>query len=276
MMNHFPINFFPIKQAKKHIKIFICYFKLNLASALEYRASFFTQAFGMALSNSTFIFFWWIAFAQIGGEIAGYTFTNVLFIWAVTSSGFGLSHILFANVSNLTKLIVTGELDTFLLQPCNLLVNVLCARTNLSAWGDFFYGFVIMAIFYTLNPAAWFWFLFGVLLSGILITAIGLSAHTLTFYWGEASLIGQMATEFTINFSLYPEKIYAPAVRAIMYSVIPAGIAVHIPLRLFQNFSVWLLIAALGGTVLYCAAACFLFSSGLKRYESGNVIVTRL
>jgi len=129
---------------KKHLKIFACYFRLNLASALEYRASFLTQAFGMALSNSSFIFFWWIAFGQIGGTIAGYTFENVLFIWAVTSTGFGLSHILFANAANLTRLVVTGELDAYLLQPCNVLVNVLCARTNLSAYGDVIYGFIII------------------------------------------------------------------------------------------------------------------------------------
>ena len=264
------------RQLKKHILIFSCYFRLNLASALEYRASFFTQAFGMALSNSSFIFFWWIAFSQIGGAIAGYTFTDVLFIWAVTSTGFGLSHILFANVSNLTKMIVTGELDTFLLQPCNLLVNVICAKTNLSAWGDFFYGFVIMFIFYASNPAAWLWFLSGVLLCGILIAAVNLTAHTLTFYWGETSIIGQMVTEFIINFSIYPEKIYSPAIRVLMYSLIPAGFAVHIPLRLFHDFSFPLLLASLGGTFLYCAGACFIFYRGVRRYESGNVIVTRL
>ena len=261
---------------KKHLKIFACYFKLNLASALEYRASFFSQAFGMALSNSSFIFFWWIAFEQIGGSIAGYSFEDVLFIWAVTSSGFGLSHVLFANISGLTRLIVTGELDTFLLQPCSILVNVLCAKTSLSAYGDFIYGFVIMLIFNASNGAAWLWFISAVLLSGALITAINLTAHTLSFYWGEASLIGQMALEFTINFSIYPEKIYAPAIRALMYSLIPAGIAVHMPLRLFRQFSPLLAFAALGGAALYCAASGAFFYRGLRRYESGNVIVTRL
>ena len=261
---------------RKHFKVFACYFRLNLASALEYRASFFSQAFGMALSNSSFIFFWWVAFGQIGGTIAGYTFKDVLFIWAVTSTGFGLSHILFANVSSLTSLIVTGELDTFLLQPCNVLVNVLCAKTSLPSYGDFFYGFVIMSIFYRGNPVAWLWFLFGVILSGLLITAINLTAQTFSFYWGEASLIGQLAVEFTINFSIYPEKIYAPAVRALMYSIIPAGIAVHIPLRLFHQSSPLLVLAALGGAAAYCAMPVLFFYRGLSRYESGNVIVTRL
>ena len=261
---------------RKHMKIFACYFRLNLASALEYRASFVSQALGMALSNSSFLFFWWIAFQQIGGAIAGYDFEDVLFIWAVTSSGYGVSHILFANTGDLTRLIVTGELDAFIIQPCSLLVNVLCARTILSAYGDLLYGFVVMAIFFTGNLAAWLWFLYGTLMCSVLIAAIKLAAHSLSFYFGDASVIGLLATEFTINFSIYPEKMYAPAVRALMYSLIPIGIAVHVPLRLFQAFSPVAALAALAGAALYCAAAGFFFYRGLRRYESGNVIVTRL
>ena len=261
---------------KKHLKIFACYFRLNLASALEYRASFFTQAFGMALSNSSFIFFWWIAFQQIGGSIAGHSFEDVLFIWAVTSSAFGLSNILFENATRLTNLIVTGELDTFLLQPCNILLNILSARTSLSAYGDFIYGLIIMTIFYTTNPVAWLWFGTGVIIGGLLFAAIALTAHTLSFYMGDATALEQMATEFAINFSIYPDKIYAPVVRALMYSLIPTGFAVHIPLRLVGEFSPLLALASFGGTVLYCVASGLFFYRGLKRYESGNVIVTRM
>jgi ABC-2 type transport system permease protein len=260
---------------RKHLKIMGCYFRLNLASALEYRASFFTQAFGMVLSNSSFIFFWWIAFEQIGGAIAGYSFEDVLFIWAVTSSAFGLANVLFANASSLTRLIVTGELDTFLLQPCNVLLNVLCAKTNLSAYGDLVYGVVLMLIVHMGNWAAWLWFLLGVILGSLLMTAITLAAHTLTFHFGDASMLGQMALEFTINFSIYPDKIYAPFVRALMYSLIPAGIAVHIPLRLYQSFSPLLALAALGTAALYCAGTGWFFYRSLRKYESGNVIATR-
>ena len=261
---------------KKHMRIFACYFRLNLASALEYRASFLTQAFGMALSNSSFIFFWWVAFGQIGGSIAGYSFEDVLFIWAVASSGFGVAHILFANTSYLTNLIVTGELDAFLLQPCNVLVNVLCAKTSFSSYGDFIYGFIIMVIFHADSAAAWLWFACGVMLCALLLTTISLTAHTLSFFWGDASVIGQMATEFAINFSIYPEKIYAPAIRALMYSVIPVGLAVHMPLRLSRQFSPGMALIALVSAAAYCAAAGWFFYRGLRRYESGNAIVTRM
>ena len=261
---------------KKHLKIFWSYFRLNFASALEYRASFFSQAFGMALSNSSFIFFWWIAFGQIGGEIAGYSFEDVLFIWAVTSSGYGISTLLFANASELTRLIITGELDTFLLQPCNVLLSVLCSRTSLSAYGDLIYGFILMIIFYGSKGIAWLWFFVGIVLFGLLMTAVVLTAHSLSFFWGDASVIGTLATEFLINVSIYPEKIYAPFIRALMYSVIPVGIAVHTPLRLFGEFSLYSTLAAFAVAVLYCVLAGVFFYRGLRRYESGNAIITRL
>jgi len=230
----------------------------------------------MALSNSAFIFFWWIAFGQIGGSIGGYSFEDVLFIWAVTSSAFGLANILFENASRLTGLIVTGELDTYLLQPCNILLNIISARTSLSAYGDFVYGVILMLIFHATNPAAWLWFLSGTIIGGLLFTAIALSAHSLSFYWGDTTVVGQLATEFALNFSIYPDRIYAPAVRALMYSLIPTGFAVHIPLRLTQEFSPLLALASLGGTILYCIISGCFFYRGIKRYESGNVIVTRL
>jgi ABC-2 type transport system permease protein len=154
-------------------------------------------------------------------------------------------------------------------------MNVLCARTNLSAYGDLVYGCVIMGIFYFGNLSAWLWFAFGILIGALLMTAITLMAHTLSFYFGDATTIGQMATEFAINVSIYPEKIYAPIVRAFMYSVIPVGIAVHIPLRLIGEFSPGIALAGLGGAVLYCVVSGWFFYRGLRKYESGNVIVIK-
>lgn len=260
---------------KKHLKIMACYFRLNLSSALEYRASFLLQAFGMALSNSAFIFFWWIAFAQLGDSIAGYTFNDVMFIWAAASSAFGIAHVLFANVSQVSRLIITGELDTFILQPCNLLVNVLCAKTSLSAYGDLLYGFVLIAITQGTSAAAWLWFLVATVIGGCLTCALTLCAHVLTFYLGDASMIGSMVSEFLINFSIYPETIYGPAMRALMYTLIPAGFIVHIPMRLSRQFDPWLALLLVCAAAAYCAFAVWFFYRGVRRYESGNLIVTR-
>ena len=261
---------------KRHFKIAFRYFKVNLASAMEYRASFLTQAFGMALSNATFVFFWWVAFSQVGGRIGGYDFQDVMFIWALCSSAFGLSHVLFANANQLTRLIVTGELDTFLLQPCNLLLNVCCARTSLSAYGDLLYGVVLMALTQCGSGQAWLFFALGVPVGALLIAAIGLMAHTLTFYFGDASVAGSMSQEFVVNFCIYPAGIYHRAVQLLMYSLIPAAFIAHVPLRLARGFSVGWLLVWLAASAAYCSFAVWFFYRGLRKYESGNLIVTRL
>ncbi len=261
---------------KKHLRIIWKYFQVNLASAMEYRSSFWMQSLGMALSNATFVFFWWVAFSQVGGRIGGYDFRDVMFIWALTSSAFGLSNILFANASQLTRLIVTGELDTFLLQPCNVLVNILCARTSLSAYGDLVYGLVLMALTQGGDGQAWLFFALGVPIGALLMAAIALMAHTLTFYFGDASMAGSMSLEFVVNFCIYPEGIYQTAVRSLMYSLIPAAFIVHVPLKLARSFAPSLLLIWFLAAAAYCVLSVWFFYRGLKKYESGNMIVTRL
>jgi ABC-2 type transport system permease protein len=199
-----------------------------------------------------------------------------MFIWAVTSSAFGVSHVLFANANQLTRLIVTGELDTFLLQPCNLLVNVCCARTSLSAYGDLLYGIVLLALTQGGDAHAWLFFGLAVPVGALLFAATSLTAHTLTFYFGDASLAGSMSLEFVINFCIYPEGIYPGVIRGVMYSLIPASFIAHVPLRLARGFTVGWLLLWLLAAVAYCAFAVWFFFRGLRRYESGNLIVTRL
>lgn len=265
-----------MKKQTTVFQLILLYFKVNLASAMEYRGSFLLQAFGMAISNATFVFFWWIAFAQVGGHIGGYSFNDVMFIWALCSSAFGFAHIFFGNLNYITRIIVSGELDTFLLQPKDILISLLCAKTSLSAWGDLAYGFVLLSLTWGADLAAWGIFLAGILIGGLLMTAIAVIAHTFTFFLGDASLVGGMALEFIINFCIYPEGIYRGFVRALMYTAIPAAFIVHIPLRLAIKFDlVWVLIL-LGASVLYCSTAYFFFCHGLKKYESGNLIITRM
>ncbi len=264
-----------MKPIRQTLRMMGLYFKLNLSSALEYRASFLMAAFGMALSNGSFVFFWWIAFEQIGGRIGGYDFRDVMFIWAATSSAFGLSTVLFANMHQLSRLIVQGEMDSFLLQPKDVLLSALCARTDLSAWGDVAYGFVLMALT-DQGAVGWAAFAAAVFIGGLLMTAATVSAHALSFWLGDTGALGQMVSEFMINFSIYPEGIYHGFARLMMCTALPAFFMVHVPLRLARGGSLWYFPGLLAFAALYLAGAWWLFHKGLRRYESGNLIQTRL
>jgi len=60
----------------------------------------------------------------------------------------GFLHIVFGNVRQFSKIIINGELDTYLLQPKNVYINVHCSRMIVSAWGDFIYGYILLAAVY--------------------------------------------------------------------------------------------------------------------------------
>lgn len=263
-------------EAKKILKIFGRYFRLNLSSQMEYRVSFIVQVFGMVLNNASFIVFWGVLFSAVGGNIAGYTMRDVMFIWAVASSAFGLGYILFYNVSRISQLIVTGELDTYLLQPVPVLANILGASTQVSAWGDLIYGSVLLIIFWGLNLHAIIIFIPAVIFGAMVFTGVQIFSHTLTFYFGNAQMLANSAFEFMLNFSLYPEGIFNGFIRAAMYSILPAAFATQIPLKLVNGFSLPQTLIWVAGAVLYCVLACVFFYRGLKRYESGNLIITRM
>lgn len=263
-------------EVKKMAKIFSRYFRLNLACQFEYRISFLVNILGMILSNVSFIFFWWLAFDVAGYNVAGNSFKDVMFLWAVTSSGFGISHILFSNIHQLSCLIMTGELDTYLLQPIPVLFNVMVSGTLVTAYGDLLYGIVLLAIVWGFRARVWLIFILAVIISALVITSVNIIAHTLTFYLGNSSMITGKALDFIITFSVYPEGIFKGSIKTVMFSILPAAFVSHLPLRLVNDFNLRTLFIWLLASLFYFVLSCFFFTRGVKKYESGNLIVTRM
>ncbi|HEX3047190.1 MAG TPA: ABC-2 family transporter protein, partial [Bacillota bacterium] len=150
------------------------------------------------------------------------------------------------------------------------------SRTVVSAWGDLAYGIILYLAAFGFQPGPFGLFCLFAVCSGLLMGSVIFSAETLTFFVGNASAIGRMFLNFLISFTLYPEGIYRGAVRWIIYSLIPAGFIAFLPLRIMKGFSwPWLgLLIAID--LAYLAGSYFLFKLGIKRYESGNLIVSKL
>ncbi len=260
----------------KLIRLFGHYVKLNLQSAMEYRAAFLTQVFGMILNNSAFIIFWHVLFEAVGDDIAGWDFTAVMFLWSITAFGFGLASVFLGNARFLSQIIYTGELDVYLLQPKPVLPNVIWARSTISGWGDTFYGLLLFGLTQPLSTYGVAMFLgFGIALA-LVYTAMRVIYHSLTFYLGNAEEFATTATELMILFSIYPGGVFDGPTMWILHSAIPAGLVAFIPAQLFASFDPTLLLAVLAADAFIIAVAVFVFSRGLRRYESGNRIGARL
>jgi ABC-2 type transport system permease protein len=259
----------------KHLQLFGAYLRFNLAAAMEYRGSFLLQVFGMIVNNAAFIIFWAALFSKVP-RIGNYGFREVMFLWALVSASFGLAHICFGNIGQVSRMILQGELDTYLLQPKDVCLNLIASRSIVSAWGDLAYGILLFVTVFGFEPLRLGLFFAFTVGSGLLMGSVIFSAQVLTFFVGNSSAISRLVTEFVISFTLYPECIYRGPVRWVLYSLIPAGFIVFVPLRIMQAFS-WPALGLLVGVDLaYVCLSYWLFRIGLRRYESGNLIGTRM
>lgn len=266
----------PTRQRRGLLRLALHYFRFNLSAGMAYSTSFLIQVFGMALNNGAFIIFWLVLFDRIGAEIAGYGFTDVMFLWALAASGFGLSVVVFGNTHQLSRIIYTGELDVYLLQPKPVLLNVLLSRTVVSGWGDLLYGLSLFVITQPMSLTGWLLFLLFTILLALVVTAVRVFYHCLTFFLGNAEGFAQLAGELVISFMLYPGSIFRGPAAWLLHSLIPAAFVAYIPARIFASFDPGTLLIVLAADAVIVAAAFLMFRLGLRRYESGNLIGSRM
>jgi ABC-2 type transport system permease protein len=264
----------PYKAARAYARLARRYFWSNLKSAAEYRVNFIAQVLGMLLNNAAFIYFWKVLIAR-AGKVAGYSFEDIMFLWAVAASAFGLAHVVFGNVRRLGALVMSGGLDVFLLQPKNVLVNAALARTEVSAWGDLLYGIVLIAVTASPGPLRWLLFALFVSAGSILYASTFVRMESLYFFMGNAQGLSRSFLEIILSSTLYPDRIYPAAVRALFYSIIPAGYIVFMPLKAFRALDVPTALISVLAAAAYAGLAFLAFGAGLKRYESGNLVGTR-
>ncbi len=172
-------------------------------------------------------------------------------------------------------MIVNGELDPFMTQPQNLLIHLLGSRSISRGWGHL----MTCAILIPLGrfPLSAFSLLLLAMVCGALVfCAFNVIVQSLVFWLGDVATLTKKYCDSLFLFSMYPTHIYHGVLQIIMYTLIPAGIIGTIPVELLRHFSWTRLVILLSSTLVFCLLAIWVFGKGLKRYESGNQIGTRV
>jgi ABC-2 type transport system permease protein len=250
------------------------YVHANLQGALEYRASFATQVFTMLVNDLMWLGFWFAYFGKFKA-VAGWGREEIVMLWAVVASGFGLGMTICGNVERLARMIAQGELDFFLALPRPILPHALISRMNLTAPGDLLFGLLVFGLVIHPSPTQWALFgLFTVTTALILVASIVI-AQSLAFWLGNAEGLAQQFTHALIMFSTYPTGIFEGGLKLLLFTLVPAGFLAYVPVQLIREFSLPLFL----GLLTFCAGvvvgSILLFRAGLRRYESGNLMLLR-
>jgi ABC-2 type transport system permease protein len=260
-----------VKRLKSEMLFLIELWKTNLSSAMEYRANFISQVVGMIINDGIYFVFWLVFFDRFK-VVRGWGMEDMVLLFAIITTGYGLAFVGFGNAMNLADLIAQGRLDYYLTLPRDVLLHVLASRSSLSAWGDLTFG--LLAYLFTGRfspPEIALWLLASVCSGAVLVSSFSIFG-CLSFWLGNASALAVQAQNAILTLALYPRDIFEGGVRFIMLTLIPAAFVGAIPLDTVRQMDwkalVGLMAFAMGITLLMR----LVFYAGLRRYESGSAL----
>lgn len=249
--------------------------KCNILSAIEYKKSFLVQVIFMFINNGFFLIFWNVVFAKSGGSLTNVEMKDIYILWAIPTMSWGLALFFFGGVSKLNEYIITGKLDTFILQPKNMFLNIATSYSDFGAAGDFLYG-LLMAMLASGNIVEFIKILLFVIPATIITICVHILIRVLAIWLGDVENIAHIYMfSLYITFSTYPEQIFSKILKVLFYTVVPVGYLVYMPIRILENFDIKLLIAIILFTIFISLFTTLVFKKAMKKYESGNSIAMK-
>ncbi|MGE4130554.1 MAG: ABC-2 family transporter protein [Bdellovibrionales bacterium] len=151
----------------KSLAFIPAYLRNNIASAAEYKFSFWSQIFGMIVNDTLWVLFWVLYFKKFP-VLNGWTLNDLLVMWAVITTSFGLCFGLFHNVARLPELITRGQVDSYLLLPKNVLLHLSVSHIRPVNLGDALLGPALLLFFVPMTASQWLVF-FACSILGLLV-----------------------------------------------------------------------------------------------------------
>ncbi|NLP51020.1 ABC-2 family transporter protein [Bacillus sp. RO1] len=262
------------KKCKRYTFLYGKYFSNHLKVMMEYKADFFIGLFSVMVQQFTALFFLKIVFDHIE-VLKGWTFYEILFIYAIAFLGRSIHHIFFDNLWTLGwQYIRSGNFDRLLLRPVNPLFQIVAERVQQDGFGQLIIGGIVLTIASVNLQIEWtiqslLLLVVFIISSGILFVAINLFFITFSF-WMVDSLPIVVSVFQLSEFARYPLTIYPKAVTLIITWLIPYGFTAYYPATYFFEKESIVMMALLtpGIAVLSFIIAYWFWNRGIRAFTS--------
>lgn len=264
-----------VSNIRNTLRFILLSLKCNFKAAFEYKKSFIIQSVFMIVNNFFFLIYWVVVFSLNNGDLNGIVFKDILVIWAIPNGAWGLANFLFGGLRDIDKLIISGGLDTYLLQPKNLIISIALSKSRFHSFGDLAYGAVLAII--AANNFVEVLLLYLFMITGaILMMACYIIVRSFAIWFGDMENIASTyENSLLITLSTYPMDIFGNVLKLVMFTVVPTAYISHIPNMIFKGYDIKLIFIIFIAVILYFVVAAKFFYWILKRYESGNNIAMK-
>ncbi len=261
-----------LMEVKNTLKFIVSSLNCNLKAALEYKKSFIIQVIFMIVNNLFFLIYWFVVFSINDGNLNGIVMKDVLLLWTIPNGAWGLANFLFGGLRQIDTLVITGGLDSYLLQPKNLLLNIATSKCNFGAFGDLLFG-LGMGIIAADSIIEYCMILFFMIIGAIIMMSCFTIIRSLSVWLGDMENIAKVYEQsLLITLSTYPFNIFGNIMKVLMFTIVPTAYISHLPIKVISSFDIKLLVFIIVFAVILAIIAIKFFYSILKKYESGNNI----
>ena len=230
------------------------------------RANFWLQLSGMALNNGFVLLLWFLFFAGFR-SVGGWRLADMALLIGILAFTVGIAGVFAGGYRDMAAAILRGEIDPLLTQPRAVLPRLLAQESIASAWGDVLTGVILLAGFAGLHGSD-LPVLILVLCGGLAVfLATGVLFASLAFWLRGARSFARDVVDFVILLSSYPGSIYSGAMKFVVYTFVPAGFVVLLPVAALRERSLTDVVTMTAAAVAYVGLAIAAFLLGLRRYR---------
>ena len=196
-------------------------------------------------------------------------------LWGIAAGTYGVADFFFKRAFSLSDKINNGKLDSFLVQPKNVLLSAITTDVEASALGDLIYAYIMLFI-YDLSITSFLLFTLFIICGGLIVTSVSVILSSLSFWFNKSDVITDTVNSLMINFATYPDGIFKGIIRIFMYTIVPVGIINYLPVQILTSFDLGLTFIVLFVTILFIGLAFIMFYRGLRKYSSSNLMIAKI
>lgn len=246
---------------------------MNIKSFLNLDINFFATLIVSTVKQLLFIVAWMFFFNRYK-IIAGWRFNEMLVMFGIVSVGIGIIEIFFYGIRHLPELVENNQLDIYLVQPKNIVLNIAVSKTDISALGDLTTG-LILSLFSGYLLSSFSLVVIFFINSAIFIFSLYLFLGSWSFFLKNSNSFIKEVYQNTLLLATQPNSAYKGVIKLITLTILPVGYMSFFPVEYLLSKSIYYFIYSTLGTTLFLILSYGFFFIGLKKYESGSSFIDR-
>lgn len=215
---------------KNYLKMIYTLFKMNIRSIKSYRHDFIIGNLCFLLQTLINIFVTLLVFYHLD-QIQDWSIYQILFLQSYYTIVFGIDHVFFDNLWNLAgNEVARGQYEKYLSKPVSPLFLACCYKIDLNAIGTIVVGivtFIVSIIFGNMHLITAF-ILLMIPFSLMIVMSLKIIITSLSFKFGKVRGILYISSQIK-DFTKYPLSLYSKFIQIILFSILPYGLAIYIP-----------------------------------------------